>query len=75
MIYFTDGARTSAKSGIDRVYVKLSALTPTEKFTLKDIEDTMYYLNVLNEAIDSEQYKVERERRERAREERKNADK
>lgn len=62
MLYYSDKARGSAKDGIMRVIRNLTSVKPSEEFKLQDIEDAIHYLSVLADAIDSEQYSVNRER-------------
>lgn len=62
MIYYSDEARGSAKDGIMNVICSLASVKPNENFKLQDIEDAIHYLSVLADAIDSEQYSVNRKR-------------
>lgn len=62
MLYYSDKARGSAKDGIMRVIRNLTSVKPSEEFKLQDIEDAIHYLSILADAIDSEQYSVNRKR-------------
>lgn len=67
MIYYSDEARTTATETIRKTIAKLGELKPSDSFTYSDICDTIYYLSTLKNAIRSEQYAVDRKRRENER--------
>ena len=56
MKHFNDEAIKTAKEGSLAMYAKLANLTPSEKFTLQDIEKTMFYLKDYISELESLEY-------------------
>lgn len=51
MLYCTNKARQTAREGIADKIVKLANLKPTDQFTLQDIQDTISYLQNMDDAL------------------------
>ena len=60
MIYYSKEARDNATEKINKLYVKLAETSPTDQWTLQDIESVMYYLRTLKVAIASEQHAIDK---------------
>jgi len=66
MIYYTDEARKNAIENIQRL-IPIVATIPGDKLSFGDSQNINYYLKVLRDAIEAEQYNINRERRKRKR--------
>lgn len=66
MIYYTDEARKNAIENIQRL-IPIVATIPGDKLSFGDSQNINYYLKVLRDAIEAEQYNINRERRKRER--------
>lgn len=66
MIYYTDEARKNAIENIQRL-IPIVASVPGDKLSFGDSQNINYYLKVLRDAIEAEQYNINRERRKRER--------
>ena len=62
MIYYSDEARKTAIDNISRL-IPLVATISSDTLSFTDAADINYYLSSFKEAIISEQYKIDRERR------------
>lgn len=66
MIYYTDEARKNAIENIQRL-IPIIATIPGDKLSLTGDSQNIYYLKVLRDAIEAEQYNINKERRKRKR--------
>ena len=66
MIYYTDEARKTAIENIQKL-VPIVATIPGNVLSLGDSQNINYYLKVLRDAIEAEQYNINKERRRRKR--------
>lgn len=66
MIYYTDEARKNAIENI-KILIPIVATIPGDKLSFGDSQNINYYLKVLRDAIEAEQYNINRERRKRER--------
>lgn len=66
MIYYTDEARKTAIENIQRL-TPIVATIPGNVLSLGDSQNINYYLKVLRDAIEAEQYNINKERRRRKR--------